>query len=157
MKKAMKMQLDKCPRLSYLKNRITHTQKEIEELNNLIRLSDEELSKDKSEFEKCEIRIKVLRANKNLPTCYVDLEKTEADFKKWKSHIQKFMDEANVDYEEVIAKARKQILVNDNIKRIFEEYKQFDVVNNFEAKVSFYANLKTEMNKEPEEKILPKN
>ena len=55
MKKPMKMQMDKCPRMSYLKNRISTTQKEIEELNNLVRLSTEELSKGKSEFEKCEI------------------------------------------------------------------------------------------------------
>ena len=112
MKKPMKMQMDKCPRLSYLKNRISITQKEIEELNNLVRLSTEELSKDKSDFEKCEIRIKVLRANKNLPTLYVDLERTEADFKKWKTHIQKFMDEANVDYDQIV----KGIVKGDIVK-----------------------------------------
>lgn len=153
MKKALKMQMDKCPRLSYLKDRISHTQKEIEELNNLIRLSTEELSKEsKSDFEKCEIRIKVLRANKNLPTCYVDLDRTEADFKKWKSHIQKFMDEANIDYEEIISKARKLILSSEPIKKIFEDYKEYDLDKNWEAKAMFYGSLKSEMNKTPEEK-----
>ena len=145
MKKPMKMQMDKCPRLSYLKNRISHTQKEIEELNNLIRLSTDELAKDLTDFAKCEIRIKVLRANKNLPTLYVDLQRTEADFKKWKEHIQRFMDEANVDYDEMIAKGRKLILTNEKIKNIFTEYKEFDLEKNFEAKVSLYANVKTEM------------
>lgn len=149
MKKPMKMQMDKCPRMSYLKNRISTTQKEIEELNNLVRLSTEELSKDKSEFEKCEIRIKVLRANKNLPTLYVDLERTEADFKKWKSHIQRFMDEANVDYEKVVEQARKMILKDEKIKSIFAEYKDFDLEKNYEAKVMFYGNLKTALNPEP--------
>ena len=149
MKKPMKMQMDKCPRLSYLKTRISTTQKEIEELNNLVRLSTEELSKDKSDFEKCEIRIKVLRANKNLPTLYVDLERTEADFKKWKTHIQKFMDEANVDYDQVVEKARKLILKDEKIKTIFGEYKDFDLEKNYEAKVMFYGNLKTAMNPSP--------
>lgn len=141
----MKMQMDKCPRMTYLKNRISYTQKEIEELNNLVRLSTEELSKFKSDFEKCEIRIKVLRATKNLPTLYVDLERTEADFKKWKTHIQRFMDEANVDYDEMIAKGRKLILTNEKIKNIFTEYKEFDLEKNYEAKVMFYGNLKTEI------------
>jgi septal ring factor EnvC (AmiA/AmiB activator) len=145
MKKPMKMQMDKCPRMTYLKNRISYTQKEIEELNNLVRLSTEELSKFKSDFEKCEIRIKVLRATKNLPTLYVDLERTEADFKKWKTHIQRFMDEANVDYDEMIAKGRKLILTNEKIKNIFTEYKEFDLEKNYEAKVMFYGNLKTEI------------
>lgn len=147
----MKMQMDKCPRLSYLKNRISTTQKEIEELNNLVRLSTGELSKDKSDFEKCEIRIKVLRATKNLPTLYVDLERTEADFKKWKTHIQKFMDEANVDYDQVVDKARKLILSDEKIKNIFAEYKEFDLEKNYEARVMFYGNLKTAMNPTPEQ------
>lgn len=145
------MQMDKCPRLSYLKERITHTQKEIEETNNLIRLSSEELSKDISEFAKCEVRIKVLRAKKALPNLYVDLERTEVDFKKWKAHIQKFMDEANVDYDKVIESARKVVLKDEKIKQIFEEYKPYDLDKNFEAKVMFYANLKDAMNpKNPE-------
>jgi hypothetical protein len=146
MKKPMKMQMDKCPRLAYLKERISHTQKEVEETNNLIRLSSEELAKDISEFTKCEIRIKVLRATKNLPTLYVDIERTEADFKKWKTHIQKFMDEANIDYDKVIDDARKVILKDEKIKSIFEEYKTYDLEKNYEAKVMFYANLKVAMN-----------
>jgi hypothetical protein len=151
MKKQMKMQMDKCPRLSYLKNRISFTQTEIEESNNLIRLSEEELVAETSNFKKCEIRIKVLRAKKNLPTLYVDLERTEADFKKWKSHIQKFMDEANVDYEDMINKGRKIILKDEKMKQIFEEYKSFDLEQNFEAKVMFYANIKQQL-ESPEEK-----
>ena len=151
MKKPMKMQMDKCPRLSYLKNRISFTQSEIEESNNLIRLSEEELVAETSNFKKCEIRIKVLRAKKNLPTLYVDLERTETDFKKWKSHIQKFMDEANVDYEDMINNGRKIILKDEKIKQIFEEYKSFDLEQNFEAKVMFYANIKQQL-ESPEEK-----
>lgn len=147
----MKMQMDKCPRLSYLKNRISFTQTEIEESNNLIRLSEEELVAESSNFKKCEIRIKVLRAKKNLPTLYVDLERTEADFKKWKSHIQKFMDEANVDYEDMINNGRKIILKDEKMKQIFEEYKSFDLEQNFEAKVMFYANIKQQL-ESPEEK-----
>lgn len=145
------MQMDKCPRLSYLKNRISFTQTEIEESNNLIRLSEEELVAESSNFKKCEIRIKVLRAKKNLPTLYVDLERTEADFKKWKSHIQKFMDEANVDYEDMINNGRKIILKDEKMKQIFEEYKSFDLEQNFEAKVMFYANIKQQL-ESPEEK-----
>jgi hypothetical protein len=151
MKKPMKMQMDKCPRLSYLKNRISFTQSEIEESNNLIRLSEEELVAETSNFKKCEIRIKVLRAKKNLPTLYVDLERTETDFKKWKSHIQKFMDEANVDYEDMINNGRKIILKDEKMKQIFEEYKSFDLEQNFEAKVMFYANIKQQL-ESPEEK-----
>lgn len=147
----MKMQMDKCPRLSYLKNRISFTQSEIEESNNLIRLSEEELVAETSNFKKCEIRIKVLRAKKNLPTLYVDLERTETDFKKWKSHIQKFMDEANVDYEDMINNGRKIILKDEKMKQIFEEYKSFDLEQNFEAKVMFYANIKQQL-ESPEEK-----
>jgi hypothetical protein len=151
MKKPMKMQMDKCPRLSYLKNRISFTQSEIEESNNLIRLSEEELVMEKSNFKQCEIRIKVLRAKKNLPTLYVDLERTEKDFKKWKSHIQKCMDEANVDYEDMINKGRKVILKDEKIKQIFEDYKTYDLEQNFEAKVMFYANIKQQL-ESPEEK-----
>jgi hypothetical protein len=151
MKKPMKMQMDKCPRLSYLKNRISFTQLEIEESNNLIRLSEEELVMEKSNFKQCEIRIKVLRAKKNLPTLYVDLERTEKDFKKWKSHIQKCMDEANVDYEDVINKGRKVILKDQKMKQIFEDYKTYDLEQNFEAKVMFYANIKQQL-ESPEEK-----
>jgi len=147
----MKMQMDKCPRLSYLKNRISFTQSEIEESNNLIRLSEEELVMEKSNFKQCEIRIKVLRAKKNLPTLYVDLERTEKDFKKWKSHIQKCMDEANVDYEDMINKGRKVILKDEKIKQIFEDYKTYDLEQNFEAKVMFYANIKQQL-ESPEEK-----
>lgn len=145
------MQMDKCPRLSYLKNRISFTQLEIEESNNLIRLSEEELVMEKSNFKQCEIRIKVLRAKKNLPTLYVDLERTEKDFKKWKSHIQKCMDEANVDYEDVINKGRKVILKDQKMKQIFEDYKTYDLEQNFEAKVMFYANIKQQL-ESPEEK-----
>lgn len=145
------MQMDKCPRLSYLKNRISFTQSEIEESNNLIRLSEEELVMEKSNFKQCEIRIKVLRAKKNLPTLYVDLERTEKDFKKWKSHIQKCMDEANVDYEDMINKGRKVILKDEKIKQIFEDYKTYDLEQNFEAKVMFYANIKQQL-ESPEEK-----
>lgn len=152
----MKMQMDKCPRLSYLKERISHTQKEVEELNNLIRLGGEEVAKDISDFAKCEIRIKILRAKKNLPNLYVDIERTEADFKKWKAHIQKFMDEANIDYDKVIDSARKVILSDEKIKSIFEEYKPYDLEKNYEAKVMFYANLKDAMNPDKTKVTEPK-
>ena len=83
---------------------------------------------------------------KNLPAFYVKIERTEADFKKWKAHIQKFMDEANIDYDKVIDDARKFILTDEKIKSIFGEYKTYDLEKNYEAKVMFYANLKNAMN-----------
>jgi len=148
----MKMQMDKCPRFSYLKERISLTKQEIEEFNNLIRLSPIEIATlVNSEFQKVEIRIKVLRAKKKLPALYVDIERTEADFLKWKTHIQRFMDEANQDYEEVITNARKLILKDEKIKNIFAEYKDFNLDNNWEAKVMFYGNIKHALNPPPEE------
>ena len=142
----MKMQLDKCPRLGYLKNKITLTKQTIELLNRVIDTSDDEISRLSSEFQKIEIKLKVIGAKKQLPKLHVEIQKIETDFKNWKNHIQLCMLEANVDYEEMVQKAKKLKPTDEKfeeISKVFSEYKPFDLKDNYEAKVMFYANLKT--------------
>ena len=139
--KKLKIQMDKFPHLKNVKDVISSIQKEIEILNERLRLSithKEELS---SLYLKNELDLVILRTDREISKLFKTLNDQEKHFKNYKEKLTSLLDEVSENFDSYIKEQRKLIMVNEKVRICFEQFKPFDFNENWEAKIQFYANL----------------
>jgi len=137
--KSMKMQMDKFPYLSNLKESISNLKTIIELYQKRKKLIGE--NKDSlSEYEKNEIEIKIWLTNKDLSSAYKDLSDRELKFKELYKFYNDNLNEVSINFETIYSQAKKS--KEENIKEELEKYKGFDFAENYEAKIHLYSTLK---------------
>jgi hypothetical protein len=137
--KIMKMQMDKFPYLSNLKESIGNLKTVIELYQKRKKLIGE--NKDSlSEYEKNEIEIKIWLTNKDLASAFKDLNDRETKFKELYKFYSDNLNEVSISFDDVLTQAKK--LKDEKIKEEIEKYKGFDFKENYEAKIHLYSTLK---------------
>ncbi len=137
--KIMKMQMDKFPYLSNLKESISNLKIVIELYQKRKKLIGE--NKDSlSEYEKNEIEIKIFLTNKDLANAFKDLNDRETKFKELYKFYSDNLNEVSISFEDVLSQAKKS--KDEKIIEEISKYKSFDFKENYEAKIHLYSTLK---------------
>lgn len=140
-KKTMKMQMDKFPYLSSLKDSISNLKIIIEKYQIRKKLIWEE-KENLSEFDKNEIEIKIWLTNKDLASAYKDLSDRERKFKELHKFYSDSLNETSICFDDIYKKAKKIAASDDKLKEEIEKYSEFDFEENYEAKIHLYGTLK---------------
>jgi len=149
MAKSKKMNLisDKFPYLKFVKNKVSSRQKLID-INNKIKSELPRLISDANDpYEKAKYQKELIQIDMEQSKHHKQLAEDEHFLKIFREKMKSGIEQANNDYDEVVASARKQILSNEKIAQKFKDYQQFDLKENWEAKVSFYLELKELLSK----------
>lgn len=139
--KPMKIVMSKFPHLSNVKNNISTMQREIELLNKRKRLWTADLA-NKTPYEQNEMELLILRTDRELSRLFKGLSDQEIHFKNYKANLDENIKKLNLNYDEFVDECKKLKSTNEEVKKIFDEFTQFDFNANWEAKVMFYASLK---------------
>ena len=139
--KKLKIQMDKFPHLKNVKDVISSIQKEIELLNERLRLSTAHKEELSSLYLKNELDLVILRTDREISKLFKTLNDQEKHFKNYKEKLTSLLDEVSENFDSYIKEQRKLIMVNEKVRICFEQFKPFDFNENWEAKIQFYANL----------------
>jgi len=132
------------PLLQKTKNTIEQKKKYVDLLNNRKTLIGSN-KQDKSEYEKNEDEIILLITDNKLASLYSEIKSQEDYFKKFSDVISLNLEAANEKFDMVYAKAlayKANAEVKIQIERTLEQYKQFDIETNYEARIQLYILLK---------------
>jgi len=138
------MDLEHMPLLQKTKNTIEQKKKYVDLLNNRKTLIGSN-KQDKSEYEKNEDEIILLITDNKLASLYSEIKSQEDYFKKFSDVISLNLEAANEKFDMVYAKAlayKANAEVKIQIERTLEQYKQFDIETNYEARIQLYILLK---------------
>jgi hypothetical protein len=140
----MTMDLEHMPLLQKTKNTIEQKKKYVDLLNNRKILIGSN-KQDKSEYEKNEDEIILLITDNKLAALYSEIKSQEDYFQKFSDVISLNLEAANEKFDMVYAKAlayKANAEVKIQIERTLEQYKQFDIETNYEARIQLYILLK---------------
>lgn len=138
------MDLEHMPLLQKTKNTIEQKKKYVDLLNNRKILIGSN-KQDKSEYEKNEDEIILLITDNKLAALYSEIKSQEDYFQKFSDVISLNLEAANEKFDMVYAKAlayKANAEVKIQIERTLEQYKQFDIETNYEARIQLYILLK---------------
>lgn len=141
--KKMKIIMDKFPHLKNVKETITSIQQEIELLNERKRLSAAYIEKINPYYEINELKLVLLRTDREISKLFKTLNDQEKHFKNYKEKLSSLLDEVSENFDSYIKEQRKLIMTSDDVRFCFEQFKPFDFNENWEAKIQFYSNLQS--------------
>ncbi len=143
----MVFDLAKLPTLNYYKTQIEGLKKMIDCLNKRTVLIKENYD-DKSEYEKNEIEITLLKTDKDLARAHKDLSEKEKLFVSNSKDIAKEIDDINGKFDMQMAKAlayKGKPEIEACLKQLFADVKDIDLSQNYDAKIMLYINVKATM------------
>jgi hypothetical protein len=141
--KKMKIIMDKFPHLKNVKETINSIHQEIEILNERKRLSTEHETSLNSTYAKNELKLVILRTDREISKLFKTLNDQEKHFKNYKEKLSSLLDEVSENFDSYIKEQRKLIMTSDDVRFCFEQFKPFDFNENWEAKIQFYSNLQS--------------
>lgn len=141
--KKMKIIMDKFPHLKNVKETISSIQQEIELLNERKRLSAAYIEKINPYYEINELKLVLLRTDREISKLFKTLNDQEKHFKNYKEKLSSLLDEVSENFDSYIKEQRKLIMTSDDVRFCFEQFKPFDFNENWEAKIQFYSNLQS--------------
>lgn len=139
----MKIIMDKFPHLKNVKETISSIQQEIELLNERKRLSAAYIEKINPYYEINELKLVLLRTDREISKLFKTLNDQEKHFKNYKEKLSSLLDEVSENFDSYIKEQRKLIMTSDDVRFCFEQFKPFDFNENWEAKIQFYSNLQS--------------
>lgn len=144
MNKPIKIEMDKFPYLSMLKEKVSEVKQDITIYNARKPLLDAEIKRPElTPLEVNRLQEEINKLPRRLKRLHMDLLESENKFKKYNDHLLILIADANVNYDEVVDSAKKEMLKgNEKIKEQFEQYKAYDFNANWEAKINFFGVLK---------------
>ena len=140
----MTMDLEHMPLLQKTKNTIEQKKRYVDLLNNRKTLIGSN-KQDKSEYDKNEDEIILLITDNKLAALHSEIKSQEDYFKKFSDVISLNLEACNEKFDMVYAKAlayKSNATIKMNIEQTIEQYKQFDIETNYEARIQLYILLK---------------
>ena len=142
MMKKIKIVMDKFPHLNQVMQNITE-KKELISINDQLRKVElpKMIAGADTTYEKLKLQKELINLNREQGGLYKAVANDEIHFKNWKELMKSYLDKVNLGYDDMVKRARAEILSNKDIKMKFTEFEQFDFETNWEAKISFYMEL----------------
>jgi len=142
MMKKIKIVMDKFPHLNQVMQNITE-KKELIAINDQLRKVElpKLIAGAETTYEKLKFQKELIMLNREQSGLHKAISNDETHFKNWKELMKSYLDKVNLGYDEMVKRARAEILTNKEIKLKFKEFEQFDFETNWEAKISFYMEL----------------
>ena len=135
----------KFPHLVSVNQSIVTTKKMIDLLNKRKLLINEDLS-SKSDYEKNEIEITIIKTDIELSKSHKSLNDKETYFKEYVTLTTKYIDEVNEKYDALVERANSYKITGqakEDVSTLFENVKSKDLVNDWDARIHHYIALKT--------------
>ena len=147
----MSFDLDKFPHLLNLKNTIEDMKRYIDLLNKRKVLLKEK-NTEKTEYEKNEDEIVVIRTNWELAKAHKNLREKENYFTEFCEKLDEHIQEANDHYDEVVAKARAwkgNKTIAEQLRVEFDTVQKEDLNTDWQMRIKHFITLKAIMNPKP--------
>lgn len=152
--KKMVFDLSKLPTLNFYKTEAENLKKYIDCLNKRKTLAKENFE-SKSEYEKNEVEILLLKTDWDLGKAYKSLNDRETKFVEISKLTNDYIKEINEKFDSLLARAKAYKLYPQVVAQIeleFDRVKDIDFDKDYDAKISFYNNIKTHIDSKPNKK-----
>lgn len=146
----MSFDLEKFPHLISVKQGIDSQKRYIECMNKRKVLIKENTS-EKTEYQKNEDEIVVLRTDWELAKAHKNLREKEDYFRDFSQQIAGYIDEVNEKYDQVYEKAKaykveRNKVIYEQLQAEFDAVKDVDMDDDWQMRIKHYITLKTILN-----------
>ena len=146
----MSFDLEKFPHLISVKNAI-ESQKRYIECMNKRKVLIKENNAEKSEYQKNEDEIVLLRTDWELAKAHKNLREKEDYFRDFSQQVSGYVDEVNEKYEQVFSKAKsfkseRNKVIYEQLQAEFDAVKDVDMDEDWQMRIKHYITLKTILN-----------
>lgn len=150
----MSFKLEKFPHLLNLKNTIEDMKRYIDLLNKRKVLLKEK-NTEKSEYEKNEDEIVIIRTNWELAKSHKNLREKENYFTEFCEKLEEHIKETNENFDDVVSKARNwrgNKTIAEQLRVEFETVEKEDLNKDWQMRIKHFITLKAIMNPKPKSK-----
>ena len=146
----MSFDLEKFPHLISVKSAV-ESQKSYIECMNKRKVLIRENNSEKSEYQKNEDEIVLIRTDWELAKAHKNLREKENYFRDFSENIASYIDEVNEKFDQVFLKAtsfkeQRNKVIYEQLKAEFDTVKDVDMNEDWQMRIKHYITLKTILN-----------